>query len=588
MEKKKQRNRLAEEKSPYLLQHAENPINWYPWCEEAFAQARARNVPVFLSIGYSTCHWCHAMAHESFEDEQIGKILNDSFVAIKVDREERPDIDTVYMSVCQAMTGSGGWPLTILMTPDKEAFFAATYLPKQSRLGTTGLMELLTAVAEKWSSNPQMFVEQGHKITTFLKDREEENRGSIMSQEGFVREGLALFASRFDSAYGGFGRAPKFPAPHNLLFLLASGEEAGKAMALKTLQQMYRGGIFDHIGGGFCRYSTDEFWLVPHFEKMLYDNALLVMAYCEAFRETGDDFYRHVAKRTMDYMQRELWSSEGGFFCGQDADSDGEEGKYYVFTPEEIRRVLGREAGKAFCRRYDIHERGNFEKKSIPNLLTDPDFQKMPEEYTCLKLYHYRKGRTTLHKDDKILTAWNGLAIAAFARAAGILNQPDLFKPAEAAAAFIWTHLRTTKGRLRGRYRDGQADFNGILDDYAFYCWGLLECYHTTLDADYLIKAESIGKVILEEFFDKEKGGCYFYGDHSEQLIIRPKEVYDGAMPSGNTVAVRIFDRLSVLTGKAHWRSAYEKQLDFLLSHAQNPMGSGFFLWFLSEKPHNR
>lgn len=578
-------NRLAGEKSPYLLQHADNPVNWYPWCSEAFTQAAQRDVPVFLSIGYSTCHWCHVMAHEAFEDEEVAALLNDGFVSIKVDREERPDIDSVYMSVCQAMTGSGGWPLTIIMTPDKKPFFAGTYFPKHRKYGAPGLLELLSAVTDKWLYDRAALLEQGQRITDFLQEQSQNDTATAVSAEDLVSKASRYFSKAFDPKWGGFGPAPKFPSAHNLLFLLAQKDKKLSAMANKTLTQMYRGGIFDHIGGGFCRYSTDQMWLVPHFEKMLYDNALLLLAYAQAGKESGKSLYQQVTDRIVRYVLRELTHKEGGFYCSQDADSEGEEGKYYVFTPAEIKEVLGREAGLAFCRRFDITKEGNFEGKNIPNLIERPDYEEFPAEYMLLKLYRYRQHRISLHKDDKILTSWNGLMIAALSRAARLLDRPDYLEAALQAEDFIWHHLHQGSGRLLTRYRDGESAFAGTLEDYAFFSWALLECYSSTFDEEYLKRAVSVADQLLELFFDEADGGCFLYAKDSEQLIIRPKETYDGAMPSGNSVAALVMRKLAFFTGEERWRSAYDKQSSFLQKRAQShPAGQSFYLWQLTEE----
>lgn len=578
-------NRLAGEKSPYLLQHADNPVKWYPWGQEAFAEAARRDVPVFLSIGYSTCHWCHVMAHESFEDEEVAALLNEGFVSIKVDREERLDIDSVYMSVCQAMTGSGGWPLTIIMTPDKKPFFAGTYFPKHRRYGAPGLLELLSAVTEKWQLDRSALIEQSQKIPDFLQEQNQRKADTAVSAENLIAEAAGYFSKAFDQKWGGFGPAPKFPSAHNLLFLLAQKDKGLSAMVNKTLTQMYRGGIFDQIGGGFCRYSTDKMWLVPHFEKMLYDNALLLLAYAQAAKESGKSLYLLVADRIVRYVLRELTHEEGSFYCSQDADSDGEEGKYYVFTPAEIKEVLGREAGLAFCRRFDITKEGNFEGKNIPNLIERPDYEEFPAEYMLLKLYRYRQHRCNLHKDDKILTSWNGLMIAALARSARLLDRPDYLEAALQAEDFIWHHLHQGDGRLLARYRDGESAFAGTLEDYAFFSWALLECYSSTFDEEYLKRAVSVANQLLELFFDGADGGCFLYAKDSEQLIVRPKETYDGAMPSGNSVAALVMRKLAFFTGEERWRSAYDKQSAFLQKSAQgHPAGQSFFLWQLTEE----
>ena len=403
-------NRLYKEKSPYLLQHGENPVDWHPWSEEAFQKAQQEDKPVFLSIGYSTCHWCHVMAHESFEDQEVAEILNRDYISIKVDREERPDIDAVYMSVCQAVTGSGGWPLTIIMTPQQKPFFAGTYFPKKGAYGRMGLIDLLERVALLWKENREELIEAGNEITAAINLN---HTGSGKEPDRkLVERAASQLARIFDVKWGGFGQAPKFPTPHNLLFLMRYGSTMQEAGAMKmaqvTLEDMARGGIHDHIGGGFSRYSTDEKWLVPHFEKMLYDNTLLLMAYVKAYQHTKKESLADVAHRTAQYILLELTSEEGGCYCGQDADSEGVEGKYYVFTPDEVKHLLGKEDGEEFCRLYDITEDGNFEGKSIPNRIRSTEDGWERNDPRLKKLYDYRLSRTHLHKDDKILLSWNG------------------------------------------------------------------------------------------------------------------------------------------------------------------------------------
>ncbi|MCQ4635438.1 thioredoxin domain-containing protein [Anaerovorax odorimutans] len=577
-------NRLANEKSPYLLQHANNPVNWYPWSEEAFDKAQEEDKPVFLSIGYSTCHWCHVMARESFEDEEVAQLLNRDFVSIKVDREERPDIDSVYMSVCQALTGSGGWPLTIVMTPGKEPFFAGTYFPKRGRSGGVGMIELLEFIHEAWRKDKKKLIAEGQKITSFIKENMETDSKGAVSEDTLIEQAKHYFRKTFDEKWGGFGPMPKFPSPHNLLFLMEQRDEHSLRMAEKTLVQMYRGGLFDHIGGGFCRYSTDERWLAPHFEKMLYDNALLMLAYAQGYAETGNELYGKVAEKTAAYTKQELTAEEGAFYCGQDADSDGVEGKYYVFSPGEIMDVLGEEEGKEFCARFDITASGNFEGKSIPNRLKDPQYEAIPQEGQLAKLRQYRKERTNLHRDDKVLTGWNGLMIAALCRTARLLRRPEYLERAERAADFIWNNLQQN-GYLNARWRQGHAAHAGTLEDYAFFAWGLLECYRSTFCADYLKRAIRIGERMLEQFFDGEHGGCFLYGKDSEQLFIRPKETYDGAMPSGNSVAALVMDRLAFYTGEDRWLCAKEKQREFMKGRAgERPAAHSFFLWQLSRE----
>lgn len=572
-------NRLYKEKSPYLLQHGENPVDWYPWSEEAFQKAEQEDKPVFLSIGYSTCHWCHVMAHESFEDQEVAEILNREFISIKVDREERPDIDAVYMSVCQALTDSGGWPLTIIMTPQQKPFFAGTYFPKKGTYGRMGLTDLLERVAFLWKGNREELIEAGNEITAAINLN---HTGSGKEPDRKLAERAASQLARiFDVKWGGFGQAPKFPAPHNLLFLMRYGstmQEAGvMKMAQVTLEDMARGGIHDHIGGGFSRYSTDAKWLVPHFEKMLYDNALLLMAYVKAYQHTKKEFFADVAHRTAQYILRELTSTEGGCYCGQDADSEGVEGKYYVFTPDEVKHVLGKEDGEEFCRIYDITEEGNFEGKSIPNRIRSSEDSWERNDSRLKKLYGYRLNRTHLHKDDKILLSWNGWVIVALAQAGLVLDERDYLNAAIRIQQFIESKMSTENGRLYLRYRDRDAAHVGLLDDYAVYALAMLELYRTTLDADFLQNAISRANQMVEYFEDKEQGGYFMTASDGEQLIARPKETYDGAIPSGNSVAAMVLQRLASLTGELKWQEAAQRQMQFLTDKISDYPASSCF-----------
>ncbi len=481
-------NLLKNEKSPYLLQHMDNPVNWYPWGEEVFEKARKEDKPVFLSIGYSTCHWCHVMAHESFEDDEVAAVLNRDFISIKVDREERPDIDSVYMSVCISMIGSGGWPLTVFLTPDKKPFFAATYLPKHSNAFHYGLIDLLNSISYMWSSEREKILS-----SAVQELRSSQVSGTVKPHYALAYQAYDKFCMRFDSKCGGFGSAPKFPTPHNLLFLMRYGQAENKEEALKmaetTLDAMSRGGIFDHIGGGFSRYSTDAKWLVPHIEKMLYDNALLILAYLDAYQLTGKEPYADIVRRTADYILREMTSNEGGFFSSQDADSDGVEGKYYVFTPEEIRNVLGDADATEFCRLYDVSQQGNFEGKSIPNRIGQNEDGWARNDVRLKKLYEYRLERTALYKDDKILLSWNCWMITALARAGLILSDERYLTAAVTAEKFIRENMTDERNRLFLRYRDGETANAGQLDDYAVYVLSLLELYRITFDTEYLREA---------------------------------------------------------------------------------------------------
>lgn len=559
-------NRLMQEKSPYLLQHGDNPVDWYPWCGEAFRRAAEEDKPIFLSIGYSTCHWCHVMAHESFEDREVAALLNREFISIKVDREERPDVDAVYMSVCQAVTGSGGWPLTIFMTPEQRPFFAGTYFPKHGGYGRFGLMELLERVADLWKNNREELLKAGNQITAAINRNPVDNKQE--PDRKLAAHAYAQLAGRFDQQWGGFGEAPKFPTPHNLLFLLRYAETTQEPNAMKmveiTLEDMARGGIFDHIGGGFSRYSTDEMWLVPHFEKMLYDNALLLTAYVKAYQHTKRECFSDTANRTAQYILRELTSEEGGCCCGQDADSDGVEGKYYVFTPEEIKAVLGEGDGEEFCRLYDITQSGNFEGKSIPNRIRSLENGWDRKDPRLKRMYDYRLNRTKLHKDDKILLSWNAWAMMALAKAGQVLEEPSYLDAAVRIHGLIESKMVDKNGRLYLRYRDGEAAYAGQLDDYAVYALALMELYRVTFEAKYLQSAIHRARQMVELFEDREHGGYFMTASDGEQLIARPKETYDGAMPSGNSAAAMVLQTLASLTGERKWQAAADRQLRFL------------------------
>ncbi|MGI6129847.1 MAG: thioredoxin domain-containing protein [bacterium] len=580
MKSKNRQNRLIYEKSPYLLQHAHNPVNWYPWGEEAFEKATSEDKPIFLSIGYSTCHWCHVMERESFENESIAKVLNEHFVSIKVDREERPDIDTIYMSACQAMTGHGGWPLTIIMTPDKKPFFAGTYFPNRSTRRMPGLTDILNQISDLWRSNKEDLIQSGEEITKAINTHVFSHDSGEVPKD-VLQNAFAYYESNFDSRFGGFGSAPKFPTPHNLSFLLRYWKISGNAIALemveKTLDSMYRGGIWDHIGFGFARYSTDKKWLVPHFEKMLYDNALLAIAYLETYQATGNVAYAETAKQIFAYVLRDMTSPEGGFYSAEDADSEGEEGKFYLWTPSEVKDVLGVDLGSKFCRDFDITASGNFEGQSIPNLIETGPVTEYDEARQ--KLFDRREKRVHPFKDDKILTAWNGLMIAALAYGARVLGEHRYTEAAEEAISFIITKLCRDDGRLLARYRDQEAAYLAYLDDYAFLIWGLIELYQTTLQPYYLGLALDLTKDMLTYFWDETSGGLFLYGDDAENLISRPKEIYDGATPSGNSVAAVNLIRLARLTGDTELENKARQQLNaFGGSVAKSPPGHAHFL----------
>ncbi|TDQ43005.1 thioredoxin domain-containing protein [Aureibacillus halotolerans] len=562
MTAQKKANKLLNEKSPYLLQHAYNPVQWFPWGEEAFKKAKAEGKPVFLSIGYATCHWCHVMERESFEDEEVAALLNEHFIAIKVDREERPDIDQLYMNFCQRMTGHGGWPLTILATPTQKPFFAGTYFPKYEMSGRTGLLSLLSRMAQGWKEEQETIEQFAQEM---LDEQSSTELAPVAFNQGVFQKAFDVLTCTFDETYGGFGDAPKFPSPHQLSFLIAYGKNTGEDRAVQmvetTLKGMYNGGLFDHIGGGFSRYSVDEKWLVPHFEKMLYDNALLSIAAIETYQATEDQQYADIAHAIFAYVKREMTSEQGAFFSAEDADSEGEEGRYYVWTPSEVTRVLGQREGETFCRLYGISEDGNFEGKSIPNLLnvdweeeakdrelSEQGLKEHVKEWRDL-LLAARSARVPPLKDDKVLTSWNGLMIAAYAKAGKVLQSEDYIQAAKRADDFLWTQLRREDGRLMARYRDGDVAHLAYLDDYVAYSWGLIELYEATFDHDYLIRALELTQDLLRLFWDENNGGFYFYGEDGEQLLQRPKPGFDGAMPSGNGMAAANILRLSKLTG---------------------------------------
>ena len=555
-------NRLKNEKSPYLLQHAQNPVDWYPWSEGAFEKARLEDKPIFLSIGYSTCHWCHVMEHESFEDESVAHLLNETFVNIKVDREERPDIDNIYMTVCQMMTQSGGWPLTIMMTPQKKPFFAGTYIPKESIYGRIGLLELIPQIKSIWDSKRDDVMSAAEEITRGLQEIHPQSAEKELG-ESTLKNAYEIFARIFDRQYGGFGNAPKFPSPHNLYFLLRYWKRTGEEQALKiveeTLQNMRRGGIYDQIGFGFHRYSTDTKWIVPHFEKMLYDQALIAMASIEAYQATGKPEYEKTAREIFTYVLRDMTDVDGGFYCAEDADSEGVEGKFYLWTEEEIRSLLKKDAADLFLSVFKHNDdalvhgmqeipAGHF----IPHLKMlnnygSADTQRLTKIRE--KLFAVREKRIHPHKDDKVLTDWNGLMIASLAKGAQVFDEPAYAHAASRAVDFIWKRMRTAEGRLLHRFRDGHASIPAVVDDYTFIIWGLLELYEAMFDAKYLEKALELNSQLLTHFWDEKEGGLFFTADDAEALLIRQKEIHDGAIPSGNSVCLSNFLRLARITG---------------------------------------
>lgn len=582
-------NRLIHEKSPYLLQHAGNPVNWYPWSKDAFARAGKEKKPIFLSIGYATCHWCHMMAHESFEDEEVARLLNRYYIAIKVDREERPDVDKIYMSVCQSLTGRGGWPLSIFMTPEGRPFFAGSYFPKSSRMGMPGFMDVLKQIATMWQEDRAGIVKAGENITTAIQHRSHSDGQCAPASVETLKKGYTQLARAFDPDQGGFGAAPKFPTPHHLTFLLRwykrSRNLISVEMVEKTLDAIRRGGIFDQIGFGFHRYSVDEKWLVPHFEKMLYDQALLAMAYTEAYQATGKVKFARVAREIFTYVLRDMTDRQGGFYSAQDADSEGKEGLFYVWTPREVKEHFGEELGDLFCRFYDITEAGNFEEgRSIPHMPISLETFGANEGMELKKLeavlkdagerlFDLRKKRVHPLKDDKILTSWNGLMIAAFAKGYQAFGDQAYADAAENAAQFILGNLKRADGRLLCRYRQGEAAHPGYLDDYAFLTWGLIELYEASFKISYLEEAIALNEAMIDIFWDKQGSGLYFTGKGNEPLITRSKEVYDGALPSGNSVAAFNLLRLGRLTGNTDLEKKADQLIGaFATEVAEHPM----------------
>ena len=593
-------NRLKGEKSPYLLQHAFNPVDWHPWGAEAFEKARREDKPVFLSVGYSTCHWCHVMERESFEDPEVARLLNEVFVPVKVDREERPDLDNVYMTVCQALTGGGGWPLTVILTPDKEPFFAGTYFPKQTRYGRIGLMELVPRIHALWKTRRDEAVRSASQVASVIRQLSAEQPGGPLDVS-CLRKAASELALRFDSERGGFGTAPKFPTAHNFLFLLRywkrTGERNALAMVEKSLSAMRLGGLYDHVGFGFHRYSTDAQWLVPHFEKMLYDQAMLTMAYAEAFLATGKSFYAQTAREICAYVLRDLASPEGGFFSAEDADSQGEEGKFYLWTEQEIRDILGDEA-QGVLHVFHVEPGGNFAEESSGRInglnilhLAEPlhvhaamlhlseEALRRRIEQARKKLFDRRETRVRPFKDDKILADWNGLMIAALARAGQALEEPGFVEAARGAADFVLDRMRAPDGGLLHRYRDGEADLEGFLDDYAFMVWGLLDLYEACFEVRYLEAASCLNRLMVDRFWDRGSGGFYFTSDRAEKLLARRKELYDGAVPSGNSAALLNLLRLARITADPALEGYAEKLVNaFAGTVAQAPSAFTQFL----------
>jgi len=571
----KHTNRLSRETSPYLLQHAHNPVDWYPWGDEAFEKAKSENKPILLSIGYSACHWCHVMEHESFENEKIAALMNELFVNIKVDREERPDLDEIYMNAVQMLTGRGGWPMTMFLTPDRKPFYGGTYFPPEDRQGMPGFPRILMGVSQAYRERPEDVQKSVSQILTALQRMAESQETSKNLSPAVVAAGAENIARAYDSDNGGLGQAPKFPnAGVYELFLRHyshSKNERFLEMVIHTLTKMGQGGIYDHLGGGFHRYSVDAKWLVPHFEKMLYDNAQLVRIYANAYTISREPLFRSIVEETVGYLFREMLDPKGGFYSTQDADSEGEEGKFFVWTAEEINRVIGESEGEIFCRMYDVGEPGNFEGKSIlhPILTVDQAgklFRKEPRDIEAIvarakeKLFAEREKRVKPFRDEKIITAWNGLMLSGLAEAIKLSENPAWIDAAARTVEFIFSDM-ARGGLLLHTHKDGQSKLLGYLDDYAFLAVGLLDLYEAVLDRTYLDRAIQLTDVLLREFWDERDGGFFFTGKSHEPLISRAKPVFDASIPSGNAMATQLLLRLHHLTGDDRYRTPTEKIL---------------------------
>ena len=543
-------NRLAGASSPYLLQHAHNPVDWYPWGEEAFAKARAEDRPLFLSVGYAACHWCHVMERESFEDEETAKLLNDRFVAVKVDREERPDVDGIYMDAVQAMTGSGGWPMSVFLTPDGKPFYAGTYFPDQPRHGLPSFRQVLGGIADAWASRrDEIEVQSGRVIESIRRSGELEASEEPLT-DAVAYEAFQTLRHSFDPRWGGFGGAPKFPQPMTVEFVLRRairGTPDALEMAVLTLDRMAGGGMFDQVGGGFARYSTDAAWMVPHFEKMLYDNAQLALLYARAWLVTRNDHYRDISSRTLDYLLREMRHTDGGFFSSQDADSEGVEGKFSVWSWEELVSLVGEEAAEAF----GATPAGNWDGT---NVLRAPVGDPLRE--ARVRLFEAREARVRPALDDKVLTAWNALAIRAFAEAGRIFDEPAYVEAAVRCADFVWSNLRDDEGRLLRSWREGVAGLRGFADDHALLAGALLTLYETTADLRWFVAARELCDALLELFVDQERGGFFQTGSDADELVVRPKDLYDNAVPSGNSAAAEALLRLALFTGEGRYEDA--------------------------------
>jgi uncharacterized protein len=587
-------NRLANETSPYLLQHKDNPVDWYPWGEEALKRAREEDKPVLLSVGYSACHWCHVMERESFEDDETARMMNEHFVNIKVDREERPDIDSIYMAAVQAITRHGGWPMTVFLTPDGAPFYGGTYFPPIPSRGMPSFQQLLLSVVDAYENRREEVLESAESVRDYLRSStaavmpEAESSGTEL-----LDSAAGVLLSQLDRRFGGFGGAPKFPQAMNLEVLLRHHHRTGEISALDgvelTCRQMANGGIYDQLGGGFSRYSVDGYWLVPHFEKMLYDNALLSRLYLETYQATGDAFYRRIAEETLDYVLRDMTSEEGGFYSSEDADSEGEEGKFYVWTPDELEATLDPDEASLAARYWDVTERGNFEGKNILHVARPPEavadeFGLSTEELWArieairTKLFAVREERVRPGRDEKILAAWNGLMLRSFALAASVTGREDYSEAAVKNATFIVEKLKED-GRIHRSYKDGRARFNGYLEDYAMTADGLVALYEATFETRWLVEADALLDAVSELFWDEEKRAFYDTPADHEELVTRPRDVYDSAAPSGTSVATEVLLKLALFLDRADYRQRAEDVLEELAGGMEKvPGGFGRLL----------
>jgi uncharacterized protein len=586
-------NRLIHETSPYLRQHAHNPVDWHPWDAAALEQARKEDKPILLSIGYSACHWCHVMERESFENEEIARVMNQCFINVKVDREERPDLDSIYMSYVQMTTGSGGWPMTVFLTPDQVPFFGGTYFPPEDRYGRPGFPKICLAVYDAYQKRRPEIEQSGAEIVKSLQGLNQLPAGQELPDVETLSLAFRNLAQRFDLTHGGFGGAPKFPGSMNLSFCLRHFHRTGFRPALDfaelSLEKMALGGIYDQLGGGFHRYSVDDHWLVPHFEKMLYDNALLSRVYLDAFQQTGNPLYRRITEEILDYVTREMTHPEGGFYSTQDADSEGEEGKFFVWTCDEIVSILGKAGAELFCRYFDVSRRGNFEGQNILNVpVPMPEFAAkeglLVEELQTLidqgrrLLFDQREKRVKPHRDEKILTSWNGLMLVSFANAAAVLKRPDYLDRARKNADFVLSRL-ARDGRLLRTFKDGQAKLNGYLEDYACFVEGLLALFEASSELRWLEEAVRLNDTMAGQFWEAASASFYLTGRDHEKLIARVKDFYDNATPAGSSVAVFNLLKLAILTGdEEHRRKAEANLRSMKTALERSPAGFGYLL----------